>query len=77
MLIRGTPAQKENELRNWRIVSEAQIVSFLGETGKTLAPKEWRKMGRGEEAQPVEKKPEAKKAAAKKSTKKKAKKTAK
>ncbi len=77
VLIRGAPARKKNELRNWKIASESQIDSFLGESGKTLAPKEWRKMGSGEGEQPVEKKSATKKPAVKKPTKKKAKKTAK
>jgi hypothetical protein len=56
VLIRGAPAQKGKKLRNWIIASEAQIGSFLGETGKVLVPKEWRKMETGEGVQPAKKK---------------------
>ena len=44
ILIRGTAAQRRNELRQWVIASDDDVDSFLGTTGATLAPKAWREM---------------------------------
>ena len=41
-VVRGKAAQSESLLREWTVVSDEQIDSFLGESGKVLAPKIWR-----------------------------------
>ncbi len=39
VLIRGAPARKKNELRNWKIASDAQIVSFWASLERHLIRK--------------------------------------
>jgi hypothetical protein len=41
-VIRGFAAQEETLLRGWHVASDDEIESFLGITGSSLAPKQWR-----------------------------------
>jgi hypothetical protein len=41
-VIRGCAAQKERLLRKWHVASDEEVDQFLGVTGASLAPKQWR-----------------------------------